>query len=257
MKRVIFAAALLTTCEPAYAQVVVPVQNGTTVVASGSQTVSGLFNGDTDLIYTVSNVTGDGGITFSVCSTDPLNPAGGCLTTATGAQITSATVTPQAVKLHAGHSSSVIVSWSVVANFSGTVWLSVQGVAPSEVQGIDGGMPIAVSFVSSYAAPLPVDPSQQTMGDGGLVLCGTAGTPIPVIAGAKSQLIYNNSALPECLGFVPGLSCPPAIDAGTTIGLPLPPGAYFTENGGVQMYCIVAGTAQTSADAGTMWLDAK
>lgn len=172
------------------AQSVQPILNGVTVTGSGSRVVSGLFSGDVDLVASVGSIAGGGSIVFAVSAVDPLNPSGGAIATAATASISSATSNPAVAVLHAGHSSSVQVTWTVTGTFSATVWLSVQGIIPSEFQGVDGGMPVTVSTAGggsggsglSWDAGVVVQnqpPGTTILGTPGFVCCGTSATAIP------------------------------------------------------------------------------
>lgn len=162
--------------------------------------------------------------------------------------------------------------WSIVVSLDGGITGVIQNGAWSTLMYYDGGpfqiqipgdggtLPVVVEnsvlLNYSFASPLPVDNSEQTSCTQGVALCGLSGTAIgTVLAGAKSQLICNNGPNPICFGAVPGLSCAPAIDAGTVVGMPMFPGACLTENGSAQLYCVTATTAQTTVDAGTNWWD--
>ena len=123
---------------------------------------------------------------------------------------------------------------------------------------VDGGSLLAnQGLAGTYANAWPADTSEQTSCTSGVTLCALTQTSITLLAGAKSQTICNNFSTPTCFGFVQGLSCAPAIDAGTTIGVPLQPGQCFTENGGVQMYCVDPTTAMTTPDAGLNYASCK
>jgi hypothetical protein len=168
----------------AESQTVTALKNGVILTGSGSASVSGLFNGDVELNYVVGAITGGGSIVFTISAVDPLSPATGALASASSPSISSATG-PGVVVLHAGHSSSVTASWTVSGTFSSTIYLSVQGITPSEIQGVDGGFPVTI--VGGTSSP----GVYVTGGDGGLpvttivadfpgfICCGTSFTAIP------------------------------------------------------------------------------
>lgn len=213
----------------AEAQVVSPIIVGTTITSSSGSPVaaSGLFSGDVDMIWTVGTITGGGSIVFTMCSTDPLNPIN-CITSVSSQSISSPGTA--AAKLHAGHSSTVLVSWAVTGTFSARVQLSVQGVAPSEIQGIDGGVPVAV------IGSLSVSPSSGTFSSWQCtnVTCSSTGpTGLPGDAGMTGVIVSS-----------PGLSSPTvnigpanAVDAGS--GTPVFAGVSypFSNNATASMYC--------------------
>ena len=226
--RYLAAAWLVLVSSLALGQSVTPVQNCTTVTTSGTQAVSGNFDGDVIVIYTVGAVTGGGSIVFQVCSTDPLAPTladGGpaCITTVTGPSISTATPA-SALKLHAGHSSSVNVTWFTSGSFSANVCLSSQGVAPGEIQGFDGGYPVAVT------GSLTVSPSSGTFSSEqcSQVTCGSASaTQLPGDAGMIGWVIGSWNPLGTYYNLGPCV----AADAGTAT--PYPTGATFSVSGNV------------------------
>jgi hypothetical protein len=100
---------------------------------------------------------------------------------------------------------------------------------------------------------LPVDNSAQDGGSTCDTLCGTNGTLISCVAGQRSATICNNGSNSICIGTTPALSCPSAIDAGTTIGSVLVSGQCIDWGGGINAYCVaVPGQQQTAPDAGTV-----
>lgn len=242
--RYLLAIWVMLMSSLAQAQMVVAIKNGVGVTTSGSQAVSGLFAGDIDLIYTVGTVAGGGSIVFSECTVDPLNPSAGCLTTVTSPSVSSATG-PAAIKIHAGHSSSVVVAWTVSGSFSATVWLSVQGVTPGEVQGIDGGYPVAVTGNLSVSPASNTFSSQQCSS----VSCGSsAPTGLPGDAGMIGVVVSN-----PLLG-QPQVNVGPcnAVDAG--LGVPIYGGSSYPQSNNVSASsCCETWDAGVTVSACVVW----
>lgn len=227
----------------ALSQLVVPVKNGTTITSSGSSAASGLFSGDVDLIATVGAVSGGGSIVFTVAAVDPLNPSGGAIASASTQSISSATSPSAVAVLHAGHSSSVVVSWAVTGTFSAQVWLSVQGTIPSEIQGLAGGFPIAVSIVDGGTGGGGAAGGAQDAGVYLLPGSSVAVNNVPVVQAVS--VVDGGLTLPNILpdggvvqaGQFGNWSVQSVIDGGLTIvAEPYQYGSVFIDGGGVTAY---------------------
>ena len=174
----------------AFGQVVVPVLNGATVTASWQKAVSGIYNGDIILDYTVGTVTGGGSIQFQLSTVDPLNPSTVYQTEVSGSISSSSS---GLVSQIGAASSSVVITWTVTGTFSATVWLSVQGIASFAVLP-DAGLSVAfldavsVDAGTVYAHAFCTDAGCVTslMGGsgGGLWSLDSAGYLTPSDAGA-------------------------------------------------------------------------
>ena len=171
--------------------------------------------------------------------------------------VITGTITPVPVFFpgDGGNISTFITGGTVAATVTPPAVQGVQFVGDGGTGGVNILNQPTLSYI--YGTPLPADTSSQTSGQSGITLCGTAGTIITVQANAKNQTICNQSSNPVCFGFTAGLSCPPAIDAGTTLGTTLQPQQCFTQTGSVQMYCVTQSVAMSSPDGGLSYLDDK
>jgi hypothetical protein len=233
--------------------VVTPVINGIAVSTSNSAVVSGLFWGDVDLVYDVGAVSGGGSIVFTVASTDPLNPA-----TTIGVSNASPSISGAggagAVVLHAGHSSAVKVTWTITGTFSATIWASVQGIFPSEIQGIDGGILVTVSTGgggggggSSWDAGVIVQSVPPTIFSTDLssyVCCSSTPTPIPYSSNCFTAINFGPNAVTIYAdgGSVLGAS---AMLSGTANPTVTPGGDTSACSSGVPYLCVSSVTSQT------------
>lgn len=109
----------------------------------------------------------------------------------------------------------------------------------------------------SYGTPLAVDSSAQTSCTTTDVKCALTETALPSCAGCKRQNIQNNGSLPICIGTIAALSCPAALDAGTTAGQILAGGGFYSFDNDQQVYCVMANSAQVAPDAGTVVIGCK
>ena len=125
-----------------------PIINGSVVSASGGPRVIGnLFGGDIDLEVSLGAVTGGGSIVFTMTAADPLNPSATQAASVSTPSLSNGS-NPVVAILHAAHTSSVQVSWTVTGTFSAAMWVSVVNITPSEIQGIDGGFPVFVTGIA-------------------------------------------------------------------------------------------------------------
>lgn len=245
----------------ALAQTVVPVITtciqGTKVIVSGSQIVSNVPRG-VNLLYDITGyVDGGATLTFAVTNVDPQNPTVQGSSASSGPLSTSGNNIDGGIFL-AANTGTVLVTWTMsdAGSFGGVyLTLSATGAWPggSGGSGGGGGASWDAGVLIQNTLPILVDNSAQDAGVTCNTLCGTSGTLIACITGQRSATICNNGSNQICIGATPALSCPGAIDAGTTVGSVLVSGQCMDWGGGINAYCVAApGQSQIAPDAGTV-----